>query len=166
MESNVLQYNRPQRKGLYRVTILAYRKDGMSEEEFHRHWTNSHAPKVSEHLRKHGIVGYTQYHTPSWLRAEARSQLPTLGDFIVENAVDYDGFVELRMPELSCFENAMNDPYYAEVVAPDEKSFWKFATSKITIGWEETYIDASKSGEVAAIVKGQSGHDAKLDWEP
>ncbi|CAK1361064.1 hypothetical protein CB0940_03525 [Cercospora beticola] len=166
MESNVPQDDRPQRKGLYRVTILAYRKDGMSEEEFHRHWTNSHAPKVSEHLRKHGIVGYTQYHTPSWLRAEARSQLPTLGDFTVENVVDYDGFVELRMPELSCFENAMNDPYYAEVVAPDEKSFWKFATSKITIGWEETYIDASKGGEVAAIVKGQSGHDAKLNQEP
>ena len=105
----------------------------MSEEEFHRHWTNSHAPKVSEHLRKHGIFGYTQvlwthvqtersaiadpvqYHTPSWLRAEARSQLPTLGDFTVENAVDYDGFVELRMPELSCFENAMNGPFPGSV---------------------------------------------------
>ncbi|KAI5357772.1 putative EthD domain-containing protein [Septoria linicola] len=163
MASETSHHVRPERKGLYKVTILAYRKEGMSEEDFHVHWTNSHALKVSEHLRKHGVVGYTQYHTPSWLRKEAQEHLPALGNFTVDNAVDYDGFVELRMPELSCFENAMNDPYYADVVSPDEQSFWEFATSKITVGWEETYIDATKDGEVAFPVKGQGGHEAKLN---
>lgn len=48
------------------------------------------------------------------------------------------------------------DPYYAEVVQPDEESFFDFATSQVTVGWEETYVDASKGGELAESVAGRS----------
>lgn len=48
------------------------------------------------------------------------------------------------------------DPYYAEVVQPDEEAFFDFANSKFTLGWEETYVDASKDGEVAESVAGKS----------
>ena len=50
------------------------------------------------------------------MRAEARKELPALGDFTIDNLVDYDGFVELRMPELSCFENAMNGQMKREII--------------------------------------------------
>ena len=78
----------------------------MSEEDFHHHWTTSHAPKVSSFLRRYGIVGYTQYHTPSWVRAEAEEKLTSLGEWRREGLVDWDGCVELRMPELECWERA------------------------------------------------------------
>lgn len=78
----------------------------MSEADFHQHWTHVHAPKVSAWLRKHGIVGYTQYHTPSWVRSEGAETLKTLGGFATQNAADFDGYVELRMPSLGCFERA------------------------------------------------------------
>lgn len=52
--------NRPQVRGLYKVTLLCYRKPGMSEEDFHHHWTKIHSAKVSDFLRSHGVVGYTQ----------------------------------------------------------------------------------------------------------
>lgn len=42
------------------------------------------------------------------------------------------------------------DPYYAEVVKPDEEAFFDFANSRFTVGWEETYVDAAADGEVAA----------------
>lgn len=48
------------------------------------------------------------------------------------------------------------DPYYAEVVQPDEEEFFDFSNSKFTVGWEETYVDASKGGEVAESVAGKS----------
>ncbi|CAK4032117.1 Hypothetical predicted protein [Lecanosticta acicola] len=129
---------------MYKVTIHAYRRKDMSEEDFHRHWTNIHAPKVSAFLRKYGIVGYTQYHTPSWVRAKASQQLHTLGPFASDNLVDYDGYVELRMPELDCYERARRDPYYAQVVKPDEEAFFDFERSRITVGWEEVYIEGGE----------------------
>lgn len=97
---------RPEPKGLYKVTIHARRHPTLSEPAFHRHWTTTHAPKVAAWLRRHGIVGYTQYHTPTWTREAGAEALKTLGGFATQNAADFDGYVELRMPELGCFERA------------------------------------------------------------
>lgn len=55
------------------------------------------------------------------------------------------------------------DPYYAEIVGPDETSFWDFERSSMTVGWEETYIDAADNGKVADSVVGKRGKDARLD---
>lgn len=93
-------------KGHYKLTIHARRRPDLSEEAFHDHWTNTHAPKVSTFLRGYGIVGYTQYHTPSWVRAEAAEKLQTLGTFASDNQAEFDGYVELSMPELECYERA------------------------------------------------------------
>ncbi|EME41100.1 hypothetical protein DOTSEDRAFT_27677 [Dothistroma septosporum NZE10] len=141
-------------QGLYKLTIHAYCRKDISEEQFHNHWTNSHAPKVSSFLRKYGIVGYTQYHTPSWIRKEMAEKLHTLGSFATDNVSDFDGYVELWMPDLRCYEEARKDPYYASVITPDEEEFFDFSRSKITVGWEEVYIDPRKDGEVDASVYG------------
>ena len=47
------------------------------------------------------------------------------------------------------------DPYYAVVVKSDEEEFFDFSRSKITVGWEEVYIDAGKGGEVEGRVDGK-----------
>lgn len=54
--------------------------------------------------------------------------------------VDYDGFVELLMPDLSCYERALKDKYYADVIAPDEAYFADMQRTKVIVGWEEVYI--------------------------
>ena len=48
------------KKKVVRLSLLARRKEGMSEEEFHRHWTHVHAPLVVEWLARYGTVRYTQ----------------------------------------------------------------------------------------------------------
>lgn len=48
------------------------------------------------------------------------------------------------------------DPYYKDVVQPDEEQFFDLSNSRFTVGWEETYVDASKDGKVAASVKGET----------
>ena len=35
-----------------------------------------------------------------------KETLATLGDFATENVADFDGYVELRMPDLRCYEEA------------------------------------------------------------
>lgn len=57
---------------------------------------------------------------------------------------DYDGFVELLMPDLSCYEKMIQDPYYKDVMVPDEMEFADWSSSKITIGWEEVYVQDGK----------------------
>lgn len=84
-------------------------------------------------------MSYRQYHTPSSLRETLPSSLPGLRKG-PEAVVDYDGFVELLMPSLECYERALSDEYYARVIAPDEKEFADMARSKVTIGWEEYHV--------------------------
>ena len=60
------------------------------------------------------------------------------------SGVDYDGFVELLMPELSCYERALEDQYYKDVIGPDDVYFADMERSKIVVGWEEVYIADGK----------------------
>lgn len=47
-------------ENLIRITVLANRNPNISEEEYHKHWTEKHAPLVSSWLQRHGVVKYTQ----------------------------------------------------------------------------------------------------------
>lgn len=47
-------------KRLVRVSFMVRRKQGTSEEEFSKYWTEQHAPLVREWLAKYGVVKYTQ----------------------------------------------------------------------------------------------------------
>lgn len=132
-----------QRQRLLRVTLLAYRNPNLTEEQFHYHWTNIHAPKVSAHLAKFGILSYKQYHCPSSLRQSFTSAIPSLSKG-ADSAADYDGFVELLMPSLDCYEKALQDEYYVNVVAPDDKYFADMERSKMLVGWEEVYVQDGK----------------------
>ena len=42
------------------VTIHAFKKDHIPEEEFHNHWSKVYAPKVADFLVKAGVIRYTQ----------------------------------------------------------------------------------------------------------
>lgn len=45
---------------LLRFTMLVHRVKGMSEDDFHEHWSNRHQAIVKEWLQKHGCVKYVQ----------------------------------------------------------------------------------------------------------
>lgn len=57
-----LQAESSAEQGPIRLTFLAYRKPGLSEEEFHRYWTEEHAPLVKEWQARCGVLQYTQVH--------------------------------------------------------------------------------------------------------
>lgn len=130
--------------GEFRVTILVYRNPKLTSSQFHHHWTNVHVPKVSAHLAKFGITRYRQYHTPHSLQGTLVKSLPSL-ELDEDRFADYDGMVELLMPDLGCYERAMNDQYYKDVIAPDELEFADMKKSKVLVGWEETYVENGKA---------------------
>lgn len=50
----------PAHEDLLRVTAFMYRKEGLTEEEFHHHWSNIHGPKMIELSQKYGVLEYRQ----------------------------------------------------------------------------------------------------------
>ena len=82
-----------------------------------------------------------QVHTPSWMREQARAS-PL---FSKSNLAEADGICEALMPSLQCWENAIEDPYYRDVVAKDEEKFSDHSKPRtIFVGWEECYIKDGK----------------------
>jgi hypothetical protein len=51
---------------------------------------------------------------------------------------------EFLMPDTSCFYKARHDPYYEEVIAPDEEKLFEWSTAQWSVGWEEVYIQDGK----------------------
>ncbi|KAF1944606.1 hypothetical protein EJ02DRAFT_432198 [Clathrospora elynae] len=93
---------------------------------FYEHWENVHALKVIPWAEKHGIRRYQQMHasgsmvpiaaTASAPNALSKSALPT-------TPIEFDGIAIFLVPSLKQYTSAFNDPYYIEVIEPDEGEF-------------------------------------------
>lgn len=77
-----------------------------------------------------------------------RESVRSMPGFENANVADYDGFVDFLMPTLDCFAAAIKDPYYQEVVGPDESNFADLAKTRVMVGWEEVYVDNGKVVDV------------------
>ncbi|KIW27882.1 uncharacterized protein PV07_07580 [Cladophialophora immunda] len=135
---------------MVKLSLFAKRKSGLSEDEFQQYWSVTHQALATEWLVKYGIVKYTQYHTPSRLLPSALAGFPALKG---AKKLDFDAVGEFLMPDVSCFQKAREDPYYAEVIAPDEEKLFDWSSMEWTIGWEEVYI---KDGKVVDMPYGDA----------
>ncbi len=61
---------------------------------------------------------------------------------------NFDGHCQLYVQSLESFQRALADPYYKDVILPDEDNFIDAARCMRTLGWEECYI------ENGSIIKG------------
>ena len=48
-----------ERQRLFQWTVCAYRKPGMTEEDYHQYLSEKHAPLVRGLLAKYGIIKFT-----------------------------------------------------------------------------------------------------------
>lgn len=79
----------------------------------------------------------TKYHTPSSTRALGETVWTTLGK---DHILDFDGTVELIVPDVEALQKALDDPMYRETVQPDEEAFIDGEKSYRSVGYEQTYI--------------------------
>ena len=87
---------------MVRLITHLKRKDGMTAEEFQRHWQDRHGPLVREKLGHH-LVRYEQYP-------------PVPGH-------DWDGVSVLWFDTAQKFDDFIADPNYLSDVLPDEQAF-------------------------------------------
>ncbi|KAJ5196747.1 hypothetical protein N7449_007226 [Penicillium cf. viridicatum] len=122
---------------VYALTICAYRKEGMSEGDYHSYLSEHHAKLVKTHLVKAGIVSYTMTHNTT----ETKQMLQQIfGHFPEGHTASYDCFIQIIFKDVKDYIRVKDDPYYRDVIFPDHVNFADPARTVFVTGWVETHI--------------------------
>jgi len=119
-----------------RISALLYRKEGTTEAEFHRYWSEIHGPLVRDWFLRYDVVGYRQVHTT----VETKALFAGAGS----GALSCDGIADVYFKDLATYREAFKDPYYVEKVAPDEARFLNREKTLVTVGYDYVVIEEGK----------------------
>lgn len=106
---------------MIKLVCFFRRKPGMSVEEFHAHWLESHGPLIANtpELARH-LVRYEQNHRLPEDYARDRDGEP-----------GFDGATVQWLESMESFYGFVREPSYAERIAPDEASFLDRASLRL-----------------------------------
>ncbi|OCK83541.1 hypothetical protein K432DRAFT_401918 [Lepidopterella palustris CBS 459.81] len=123
------------------VWLLAFitRREDLTHAEFAKYWKENHAKLVAPWLAKQGIITYRQFH----IDPTTASQLGL--DPSSDSIIKYDGVVQLQVESIEAWGKAVQDPYYMDVIVPDEQRFLQ--RKKIVMGIGELFgwVEGGKS---------------------
>ncbi|KAM3082115.1 hypothetical protein ACMFMG_004564 [Clarireedia jacksonii] len=108
------------------LTMCAYRKEGMDEEEYRNYMINNHAPLVKGLMVKHGIDKYSMTHTP----VSTRALMGEIFDPQFSNVTDYDCIVQIQFRDIKQFVALKSDPEYKKFIFADHENFADTKRSK------------------------------------
>ncbi|KAJ5537375.1 hypothetical protein N7513_010561 [Penicillium frequentans] len=101
------------------ITMLGYKKPGLTEEELCDFQVSQYSQLVSGLMEKHGVVRYSITHNA----AKPMDLLPRLFDPNYVEYSDHDFVVQIIIPSLESFLALKEDPIYMERVAMDHLNF-------------------------------------------
>ncbi|KAI5456767.1 EthD domain-containing protein [Mariannaea sp. PMI_226] len=131
---------RHQSNSLICLTITAFRKQSLDEDEYRRYMTKVHARLVSPLMEEYGIVRYTMTHNTK----DTRPMLYELYDPQFSNLSEYDCIVQFVFRDISDFKRMKSDPRFLEKVAPDHVNFADTKRSTMTVGYFEEFVSDGK----------------------
>ncbi|RGP64452.1 conidial pigment polyketide synthase [Fusarium longipes] len=129
-----------QANSLICLTITAFKKPSLSDEEYRHHMTKVHAKLVSPLMEEYGIVRYTMTHNTK----ETRPMLHQLYDPQFSKLSDYDCIVQFVFKDILDFQRMKADPRFLEKVAPDHVNFADTKRSTMTVGYFEEFVNNGK----------------------
>jgi hypothetical protein len=101
------------------LTILGYRKPGMSEEAYRRHMIEVSAPLTKDLMVKYGVKRWTVMHNPQ----KTRDLMTQLFDRQMSNVADYDCFSQVVFESLEHYKKMKDDPWYKAHLFGDHEQF-------------------------------------------
>ncbi|KAK4496178.1 hypothetical protein PRZ48_012158 [Zasmidium cellare] len=125
------------------LTILGYRKEGISEEAYRHHMIKVSAPLTKELMVKYGVRRWTVIHNP----LKTRDLMTQLFDRQMSNIADYDCFSQVVFESLEHYKQMKQDPWYKEHLFNDHEHFADTKRSLMTIGWIEEWSNDGKIRE-------------------
>ncbi|KJZ73755.1 hypothetical protein HIM_06873 [Hirsutella minnesotensis 3608] len=108
------------------LTICAYRRQGMDEEEYRKYMTEVHAPLVQGLMIRHGIDRFSMTHNP----LTTRSLMSEISDTQFSNIADYDCIVQIQFQRVEQFVALKSDPEYWQIIFADHDKFADTKRSK------------------------------------
>ncbi|OAA39375.1 Dimeric alpha-beta barrel [Metarhizium rileyi] len=108
------------------LTICAYRREGMDEEEYRKYMMERHVPLVRGLMIKHGISKYSMSHNP----ASTRSLMAKISDPQFANVADYDCIIQIQFRDIQQMVALKADDEYKKVLIADHEKFADTKRSK------------------------------------
>ncbi|KAI0506647.1 hypothetical protein F5B22DRAFT_622760 [Xylaria bambusicola] len=119
-----------------RMSGISYRKEGVSEEEFHR-FSRSHAVACAKIHEKHGILKYQMAYSSSSLQALGHSMRTPY------QVNKHDLEIEYYFKDVATLLAISNDEEFKNLHVEAEPYFDQ-DRSKVTLTWIETYVENGK----------------------
>jgi hypothetical protein len=146
-----------------KATFLVSKKEGLSDEEFRKHYTEVHAPMALEVCKRHGVLDYNivcvmvlcplfERPTPPTDRglfvgeygADHKQHFNTEAERAVARAafgekatfIDCDAITTFIFPDMESLIGSFADPEYQEKLAPDERRFSNGQKSQFAVSDE------------------------------
>ncbi|KAF2794195.1 hypothetical protein K505DRAFT_242652 [Melanomma pulvis-pyrius CBS 109.77] len=136
------------------IQIIGYlkRHPSLTREQFYAHWKNNHAPIVLPFFKKYGTICYQQIHASGLIVPNSDPENSST------EAIEFDGIAMTLIPSMDAIAKRSDDPYFTEVIEPDEARFLdRDSPGKgiiaIFYGQSESFIEPE--------VKGEKGGDDK-----
>ncbi|GKZ24595.1 hypothetical protein AbraIFM66951_011999 [Aspergillus brasiliensis] len=132
----------PQKQMVLKLTSFRYKKEGISEKDFHEYASKSHAPKAAIVQARHGALKVCQYHTPSASKKLITEKIPwaVRPGWEIE---DHDIMVSVYVPNAETAQAIVMDPDFQSLVAGEDE-ICDQTRAKLTAGWEEVFVEDGK----------------------
>ncbi|KAI0856136.1 EthD domain-containing protein [Xylaria cubensis] len=118
------------------LTMCAYKREGMDEEDYRKYMTEHHVPLVRNLMVKHGIDKYSMAHNP----LSTRSLMSKIFDSQFSNVADYDCIVQIQFRDIEEFIALKADPEYKKALFADHENFADTKKTKMTIGYIRDFL--------------------------
>ncbi|KAI0430877.1 EthD domain-containing protein [Xylaria sp. FL1042] len=118
------------------LTMCAYKREGMDDEEYRKYMTEHHVPLVRGLMVKHGIDKYSMTHNS----LSTRSLMSKIFDAQFANVADYDCIVQIQFRDIEQFIALKADPEYKKALFADHEKFADTKRTRMTIGYVRDFL--------------------------
>ncbi|KAI1419259.1 hypothetical protein F5Y12DRAFT_278364 [Xylaria sp. FL1777] len=131
-----------------KYTVTHYRKPEHTHEDFIKWIVEVHIPLAMPIFKKHGVVEYSLFVTPSSLNSALKDEMgkfrPTW-DF-----ADFDCFIEYTINDLQVIKNVISDPDWPTAIA-NQDDWVDTSKALLSVGYSTPYL--LQTGEVVNMPK-------------
>ncbi|KAM0428864.1 hypothetical protein ACHAPT_006664 [Fusarium lateritium] len=127
---------------VYRATVLAKRKEGVSQDEFSRRFAH-HGTLAGPVIKKHNGISYIQHHIFDAYVEQFKGKIgPEMAPFF--NFTEADGIITLVFPTMDDLVGFFKDPAHEETLNADVAEFADPTSVTFAVGDQNVVIEGGK----------------------